>query len=307
VNFGDIWNLILMQPMINVLIVLSHVLFSNLGLAIIALTVLIRAAMYPLTAKQMRSTMAMQKIQPQMAELQKKYGRDKNRMAQEQMKLYKEAGFSPLGCVVPMLIQFPIWIALYQSIIILLGTTPENFLDLSKNLYSWDFVYSALPVSSYFLGLNLGEPNMGLAFIVGISMWLQQKQVQPPVMDPAQKQQSQMMLYMMPLLFAWMSMSFASGLAMYWVVSNVISILLQYFIAGRNWGGLRFNFRRNTPAGGVPKNNKSTASSSSMEDGKADNTVSDKEGKDDGKSGDKRENSRGGNTPSPRKIRRNPR
>ena len=101
------WNLIAVQPMINILIVLSNYLFNSFGLAIIALTIIVNAAMYPLTMKQLKATQAMQSIQPKMAELQKKYARDRQRLAQEQMRLYKEAGMSPTGCLVPMLVQMP--------------------------------------------------------------------------------------------------------------------------------------------------------------------------------------------------------
>src|SRR4030043_2133320 len=96
----------------------------------------------PLTLKQLKSTRKMQELQPKLAEIQKKFAKNKEKLAQEQMKLYRESGISPLGCIVPMLIQMPIWIALYQSIIRALAVTPEDFLGLSQYLYSWTIVYS---------------------------------------------------------------------------------------------------------------------------------------------------------------------
>ena len=132
--------------MINVLIVLSDYLFSSFGLAIVALTIITRGLMYPLTIKQLRSTKAMQALQPKLAELQKKHGKDKNKMAREQMRLYKESGVSPAGCLLPMLVQMPIWIALFWSIIKLLAANPEDFLGLSRYLYSWPIVYSVVPL-----------------------------------------------------------------------------------------------------------------------------------------------------------------
>jgi YidC/Oxa1 family membrane protein insertase len=101
------------------------VLFNNFGLTIIALTLIIRFALIPLTLKQLRSTKAMSTMQPKLAELQKKYAKDKQKLAQEQMRLYKESGINPVGCAVPMIIQFPIWIALYQAIILSLAVNPE--------------------------------------------------------------------------------------------------------------------------------------------------------------------------------------
>ncbi len=236
--FGQAWNLIILEPIINVLIVLSHYLFSNFGLAIIALTIVVNGAMYPLIRKQLSSSKAMQELQPKMAELQKKYAKDKEKLAKEQMKLYKESGVSPAGCLVPMLIQMPIWIALYQSIIRLLAVTPEDFLGLSQYLYSWSVVYSALPLGSNFLWLNLAtsDPLLLLPLLVGGTMWVQQKMITPTTADPKQQTQSRLMLWMMPLMFAFITLSFPSGLALFWVTSSVIRIAIQYFVTG--WGGL---------------------------------------------------------------------
>ena len=233
---GQIWDLIALQPVMNMLIVLTHYLFSSFGLAIIALTIVVNILMYPLTKKQLHATQAMQSLQPRLAELQKKYGKDKQRMAQEQMRLYKESGVNPAGCLVPMLIQLPIWIALYQSIIRVLAWTPEDFLGLSRFLYSWPIVYSSLPLPDMFLGFNLAVPHPVLAVLVTITMWLQQKMVTLPSTDPRQQSMSRMMLWTMPLMFGLLCLSFPSGLALFWVTSSVIRILMQYFATG--WGGV---------------------------------------------------------------------
>ncbi len=154
------------------------------------------------------------------------------------MQLYKESGVSPTGCLLPMLIQMPIWIALYQAIIRVMAVNPESFLNLSHYLYGWNVVYEALPLDKTFLWLNLATPDFLLALLVGGSMWVQQKMTQAPPTPgvPAVKSQAQTMLVMMPLMFTFLSMSFPSGLALYWVTSNVISFVMQYFISG--WGGL---------------------------------------------------------------------
>ena len=235
---GEAWNLVAIQPMMNMLVMISHYMAGNLGLAIIVLTIIIRSAMFPLTLRQLRATKAMQELQPKLAELQKKHGKDKERLAKEQMKLYKESGVSPAGCMVPMLIQMPIWIALYQSIIRVIAVTPESFLALSEHLYSWQIVYSTLPLMDKFLWLNLAVPDSWflLPVLVGGSMWVQQKMTTPTTADPQQQAQSRMMLWMMPLMFAFLTMSFPSGLAIYWVASNIVSIVIQYFVTG--WGGL---------------------------------------------------------------------
>jgi YidC/Oxa1 family membrane protein insertase len=163
-------------------------------------------------------------------------------LAKEQAALMKETGFN-VGCILPMLIQMPIWIALYQSIIRVLATTPEALLNLSRHLYSsWGLVFPMVPLNSQFLWLDLGSPDefLILPILVGGTMWLQQKMVTPQTTDPQQQAQSQMMLVMMPLMFAFMTLTFPSGLALYWVTSNIISMVMQYFVTG--WGGLATMF-----------------------------------------------------------------
>lgn len=238
---ADVWYLIIGNPVLNVLIALSHILSGSFGLAIIALTVIIRLISWPLSKRQLNSTKALQEMQPKIQELQKKYGKNQQKLQQEMMKLYKEAGVNPLGCLWPMLIQFPIWIALYQAIMRALATTPENLLDLAHRLYSWDIVTQAIPLSSQFLWLDLGRPDPYwiLAIIVGGTMWVQQKMTQAPAIDPGQQSTSRMMLLMMPLLFGFLTLMFPSGLALYWAVSNIIGIITQYFFTG-GWGYLKF-------------------------------------------------------------------
>ena len=233
---GEIWDLIILQPVINCLIGLSSYLFSNFGLAIIALTIVVNVCMYPLTMKQIRASKGMQELQPQLAEIQKKYGKDKQKLAQEQMRMYKESGMNPAGCLVPMLVQMPVWVALFQAIMRLVAVIPENLLGLSKYLYSWPVIYSTLPLQNKFLWLDLAEGDLFLAILVGATMWLQQKMATPTSADPRQQAQSRMMLWMMPMMFAFICLSFPSGLALYWVTSSIIRIVLQYLVTG--WGGL---------------------------------------------------------------------
>ncbi len=236
-----VWNLIIGNPLLNVLIALSYLLGGSFGLAIIVLTVIIRLVSWPLTKRQLKSTKAMQEMQPKIQELQKKYGRNQQKLQQEMMKLYREAGVNPLGCLWPMLVQFPIWIALYQAIMKALATTPENLLDLAQRLYSWNVVSQAIPLNSHFLWLDLGEPgDIVLAIIVGGTMWVQQKMTQAPAVDPRQESTSRMMLLMMPLMFGFLTFMFPSGLALYWAVSNIIGIVTQYFVTG-GWGYLKIS------------------------------------------------------------------
>ena len=249
-GIGEIWDLIILNPMINVLIMLSDYLGGIFGLSIIVLTIVVNLLMYPLTQKQLRAQKAMQSMQTEVAEIRKKYAKDKQKAAQEQMRLMKESGVSYMGCLLPMLVQMPVWIALYQSIIRVLAVAPEDFLSLSRYLYSsWPSVFSLVPLESSFLWLNLAvtDPYLILPLLVGATMWLQQKMVTPPAADPSQRAQGQMMLWMMPLMFTFFSLSFPSGLALYWVTSNIVSMVMQYYISG--WGGLATLFRGKEPTG----------------------------------------------------------
>jgi YidC/Oxa1 family membrane protein insertase len=230
------WELIIQQPVINVLIVMAHHLGNSFGWAVVALTIIVNLCMLPLTLRQIQSTKAMQELQPRLAEIQKKYGKDRQKLAQEQMRLYKESGVRPAGCAITMIIQFPVWIALYQSIMLTLAVAPEGLLNLAKYLYSWPVVYASLPLGNEFLGLNLAEGNMILAIMVGGTMWLQQKMSMTMPTDPKQRSQSQMMLWMMPLMFAFLALTFPAGLSLYWVTSSVVRIFMQYRVTG--WGGL---------------------------------------------------------------------
>jgi YidC/Oxa1 family membrane protein insertase len=232
----DIWDIIILQPILNVLIVLSNYLFGSFGLSIIILTIVIRLCLFPLSLSQLKATKAMSTLQPKLMELQRKYARDKAKLAQEQMRMYRESGISPAGCMVPMLIQMPIWIALYQSIMLALAVAPEGLLNLSRYLYPWDVAFSSLPLENRFLWLDMARGDTVLALLVGASMWIQQKMVTPTSADPRQQAQARMMLWMMPLMFTFFSLSFPSGLALYWVASNIISIVMQYYVTG--WGGL---------------------------------------------------------------------
>lgn len=235
-----IWNEVLVNPMTNALIILNNVFFGSFGLAIIVFTVVMRAIMFPLTLRQLRSSRALSAIQPKMRELQKKY-KDPRRRSEETMKLYREAGVNPLGCLFPMLIQMPIWIALYQVIRLTLGSTPESLISLSHRLYPWSYIQHAVPLSDRFLWLDLARGDLVLALLVGASMFVQQKMMTPPAADERQQSMNSTMLWMFPLMFVWLSLSFPSGLSLYIFVSTLVGIVLQYIYVGSsglNWRNL---------------------------------------------------------------------
>ncbi len=246
-GIGDIWTVAILRPMLNALLWLYSVLGGQFWLAIVIFTVVVRLLMTPLMLPQQRSAKKMQELQPQLQELQKKYKNDREKLAQEQMKLYREAGVSPMGGCLPMLIQFPIWIGLYQSIIQALGHQPLQLLSLSQNIYpALQGLWTEVPLNRFFLGMDLSlQPNVmgGLTYalpvLVAFTSWLQTKMTTPASSGDGQAaSMSQSMTLMMPLMFGFFSLSFSAGLSFYFIISNVIGIVIQGFISG--WEGLLF-------------------------------------------------------------------
>jgi len=232
----DLFDTILLRPMLNFLTLASGYLFGSFGLAIIVLTIIIRVLTWPLFMRQVRSTKAMQAIAPKMKELQKKYAKDKERLNQETIKLYKEHGVNPLGCAFPMLIQFPIWIGLYQAVIQGVAISPENLAGLSKQLYSWAPIQEQVPLNDNFLWLDLANGDIFIAILVAASMWALQKMSAAPTDDPTQQTTGRMMLWLMPLMFGFFALTLPSGLSLYWIFTNLLSMAVQYRVSG--WGGL---------------------------------------------------------------------
>ena len=229
--------------MINSLVLLYYIFFNNFGLSIIVFTVLVRAAMVPLSVKQSRQMKAMSALQPLLKEIQAKYAGDKQRQSQETMRLYKEQGVNPIGCLGPMIIQMPIFFGLFWALRGTLPSTPERLADLSQHLYSWlPQVHQAVPLDGSFIGMELAEYasnnqapyNILLPVLVGGSMWLMQKMTTMPAASAQQESTNRMMLWMLPIMFGFFTLSFESGLAVYWIVSNIAGIVIQGFVTG--WG-----------------------------------------------------------------------
>lgn len=233
-----IWNLITI-PMLNLLLLLYAFLGHNFALSIVVFTILVRLVTLPLTLPQQRSAKAMQALQPRLQELQKKYKNDREKLAQAQMELYKEAGVNPLGGCLPLLIQFPIWIGLYQAIVRGLGNSPLQLFQLSQDILpGLRWLSELVPLNANFLWLNLANPDPYyiLPVLVALSTYLQQKMMVTPTADPQSASLNQTMTLTMPLMFGFFSLQFSSGLSLYWVVSSLVGIIIQYFQTG--WGGL---------------------------------------------------------------------
>jgi YidC/Oxa1 family membrane protein insertase len=239
---GEIWNLLILNPMLNSLLFLYQLLFNNFTLTIIVFTVLIRLLTYPLTYQQQKSTRKLQELQQSDAwkKMQEKYGKDKEKMAQEQMKLYQEAGVNPFGSCLPTLIQFPVLIGLYEAIDLAMAASPVQLLNLSTHLYN--FLPNAallVPLQNNFVWLNLGlpDPFYILPLIVVVTTWIQSRVMTPATGtgDAQAQQMSQSMAITMPLMIGWMSLQFPSGLSIYWVASNIVSVVQYAFASPVDW------------------------------------------------------------------------
>lgn len=252
---SEIWTQFFLQPMLNALMLLYGLVGQNFALAIAIFTIIIRLITLPLTLPQQKSAKKMAALQPELKVLQKKYKDDKEKLAKAQMELYKTAGVNPLGGCLPLLIQFPIWIGLYQSISQALGAGPLQLLNLSNHLYrGLPWLSSILPVKNQFLWLDLGKPDplYILPIIVVATTWFQQKVMTAPSADAQSASMNQTMQIMMPLMLGFFSMQFASGLALYFIISNLVGVTIQYFTPG--WVGFslgRFKFSPATATAGA--------------------------------------------------------
>jgi len=203
------------------------------GFSIVLFTLVVRLATFPLNMQQIKSSKAMQELQPRMKEMQEKYKNDREKLAQEQMALYKEAGVNPLGGCLPTLVQMPIWFALYQSLTQLSheGLLYEGFLWIPS---------LAGPVVDR--GAGIGwlwplPPSIGwgpaLAYLVlpvllVVSQMYMQQMMTPPNPDPQQASMNSMMK-IMPLMFGYFALVVPSGLSLYWFTSNILALIQQFF------------------------------------------------------------------------------
>lgn len=236
--------------MITIMIFIYRLVGQNFGITIVLFTILIRLATWPLNAQQMKGAKAMQDMQndKEWQAVQKKYAKDREKLAQEQMRVYREKGINPFGSCLPTLIQFPILFALIPSITYAIGSYPLSLLKLSRSVYFQDLT-SLVPLNSRFLGMDLGLPNwtniLGLsipilAIIVGLTTYVQTKLTTPQSADPNDQAAatSRIMSIQMPILLFFFSLNYASGLSIYFITSNILSII-QYAMMGKvNWRNL---------------------------------------------------------------------
>ena len=196
-----------------------HIVIPNWGLVIIVFSILIKIVLHPLTKSSMKSMKKMQALQPMMEEIKAKYKDDPQKMNSAVMNLYKEYGVNPAGGCLPLLIQMPILYALYMVFRSAIDLRQANFVWWINDLSVPDVIYS-LPFHLPFFGV---KDISGLAILMGITMFVQQKM---SVKDPRQK----MMIWMMPIMWVLLFMSFPSGLNLYYTVFNVLAIAQQVYV-----------------------------------------------------------------------------
>ena len=198
-------------------------IFQNGGLAIIAFTIIIKTILLPFTVKSIRSSKAMQELGPRIKEIQKKHGKDRQKVSQETFALYNQHGVNPMASCLPMLIQIPIFFGLYRSI--------DNLSKSDVGHWSDGFLWLQ--------SLDDADPWKLLPILAGLFQFIQSRMMRPAgvkVTDPQQQLMNQMMNFMplMVVIFGW---TFASGPVLYWATQSIYSVVQQWFITG--WGNMK--------------------------------------------------------------------
>lgn len=217
---NDIWDGLIVGPLMAGLVGL-HGMLGSFGLAIIVLTVGIKLVMFPLTMQQIRSAKGMRDVQPLMEEAKRRYGKDKEKLTQETLRIYRENGVNPMMGCLPLLVQMPIWFGLYWALI-----------NLSQNSEEFNQGFLWLP------SLGQPDPYFILAVLTVVTQFVVQKMMAMPSSDPQQQMMNKVMLFM-PLMFGYVAMNVPSGLALYWVTTNIFTFFQQLLTTG--WGDLMPN------------------------------------------------------------------
>lgn len=253
------FDLILINPIFNILIAFYKVLEivhipGALGFAIILLTIAIRLALWPLTSTQLRSTQKMAALKPHLSRIKEEHGHDKLRHQQEVNKLYKEHGVNPLTGCLPILLQLPVFIALYNVLSKIVQFDKSDFLaNINSHLYFSSLHLQNIPNPSFF-GFNLAaKPNewqavgfiiLSIPVLTGVLQFVQSKMMMPETapkkpeggktggLEESMGQVQSQMTYLMPLMIAFFSYGFPVGLSLYWNTFTIIGIIQQYKIMG---------------------------------------------------------------------------
>ena len=229
----SIFNTILYQPFFNALVLLyEHLPGHDFGIAVIVLTIIIRLILYPLMIQSIKSQKVLSELQPKIQEIQQKYKDDKEKQAKETMGLYQKEKINPFGGCLPLLIQLPILIALYQ--VFWKGLQPEAMINL------YNFVPHPGVIDPTFLGvINLGQASLILAVLAGITQFFQTKMITPhqsadrgqvPKTPDFSGMIQKQMLYFFPIFTVFILWKLPAAIGLYWVVTALFSIFQQHLI-----------------------------------------------------------------------------
>ena len=199
------WYSILAKPLLSIL-KFFYSYTRNYGIAIILITIILKLLFFPLTQKSYKSMKEMQKLQPKMTELKEKHKNDRDAMNRAMMELYKTHKVNPMGGCLPMLVQIPVFFALYKAL-----------------MFSIELRHA--PFAFWITDLSAKDPYYITPVIMGVTMFIQQKMT-PSNMDPVQAK----MMLALPVVFTFMFLNFPSGLVLYWLVNNILTIAQQYYI-----------------------------------------------------------------------------
>jgi YidC/Oxa1 family membrane protein insertase len=226
-----------MPIMVNGLLFFYQLFGESYVLSLSLLTIIVRLLTLPLMLPMQKSARKQAELQPKIQAIRKKYAKNSRKQNEELMKLYREAGINPMAGCLPMLIQLPIMWAFYKAIVRSLAFDPGKlFFGLGKYIASSASFSSLVPLNSHFLWLNLATPDSTyiLPILVGVTTWLQQKLTPSTATssggDDQAQAMSQSMTITMPLMFAFITINLASGLAVYFIVSNLVGMVIQFFI-----------------------------------------------------------------------------
>jgi YidC/Oxa1 family membrane protein insertase len=226
------FNIVFYQPLYNLLVFFYNIIPGNdIGLAIIALTIVVRVILYPFALQSIKSQKAMQDLQPKLSALKEKYKDKKDELAQEMVKLYKNEKVNPLSSCLPVLIQLPFLIAVYKVF--------QSGLNSSNLNLLYSFVQNPNHINSISLGfLDLGKPSYVLAILAGAAQFWQTKMLltsRPPKGMPGSKDEditaimNKQMVYFMPLITVVIGVSLPGGLTLYWFVTTLLMALQQLY------------------------------------------------------------------------------
>lgn len=230
-----LYNVLLFEPIFNLLIFLYNIIpYKDIGVSILLLTLVIKLVLLPLSLKSIRSQKALQDLQPKLEKLKKEFGEDKERLGQEMIKLYKEQKVNPLSSCLPLLIQLPFFLAVYQ--VFRSGLASAHFDIL------YPFVQNPGSINTMFLGfLDLAQPQGILAVLAGGSQYIQAKMMstkQPPKQlqekegakdENALAAMNKQMMYVMPLITVVIGFSLPGGLTLYWLITTLLTIAQYHF------------------------------------------------------------------------------